>query len=308
MQIVGFKPKVPILLVTGFLGSGKTSLLKELLVSNAGKRRIAVIQNEFAQSSIDGEILKEVTTDFVIRELNTGSIFCACLFSQFKAVLKELSSRDDIDMVVVEATGIADPIAIAQLMEDKALSMSYYLSRILSVVDAPRFLEVLVKISGVRHQVQVADSVIVNKIDLVGEDRLTEIEAMVRQINPFANIVSCSHGAIDISKVLDGELSKPIYEQQGIKGELTKCGEGGYVSKCYKATNMVSREGLERFMESLSEDILRVKGYVTLTTGESVMVQYVPEQINITPLDGGAMSRVELVAIGFSEPDFSLLV
>ncbi len=305
MQIVAFKPKVPILLVTGFLGSGKTSLLSEVLRSYAGKKRVAVVQNEFAQSSIDGEILREVKSEFVIRELNTGSIFCACLFSQFKNVLKELSQSGGVDIVIVEATGIADPIAIAQLMEDEVLSERYYLSRIISVVDAPRFLSVLVNILGVRHQVQVADLVVVNKVDLVAADTLAQVRGRIAEINPVAKVVECSYAKFDTEELFNGDLSA-IVERDDLRGELTKCGEGGYISKCYKSTSLCSRERLDAFLSSLDDQILRVKGYVALDSGESVMVQYVPGQIVVAPARQ-TIGYCELISIGFAAPDFKLL-
>ncbi len=305
MQIVAFKPKVPILLVTGFLGSGKTSLLSEILRRCAGRKRVAVVQNEFAQSSIDGEILREVKSEFVIRELNTGSIFCSCLFSQFKEVLKELSQSDGVDMVIVEATGIADPIAIAQLMEDKAVSERYYLSRIISVVDAPRFMSVLVNIIGVRHQVQVADLVVVNKVDLVSEEMLSQVRERIAEINPVAKVAECSYAQIDIDDLFSGDLSAVI-ERKELRGELTKCGDGGYISRCYKSTSLCSRVNLNRFLSSLDDQVLRVKGYIALDSGESVMVQYVPGQIVVAPARK-TIGYCELISIGFAAPDFKLL-
>ncbi|MFR9566365.1 MAG: GTP-binding protein [Rikenellaceae bacterium] len=306
MQIVAFKPKCPILLLTGFLGSGKTSLLAHLLREVGAERRIAVIQNEFAQSNIDGEILREVAGEFTMRELNTGSIFCACLFSQFQSALKELAQRGDVGMVIVEATGIADPIAIAQLLEDKTLNDAYYLSRIISVVDAPRFESVLSRISGVKHQIQVADIVVVNKIDLVDEQTLQRVGEVACEINPLSRLIYVEQGRIKMAELLEGDLNSAIKER-GINGELTKCGEGGYVSRSYKASHLVKRESLELFLNSLGEDILRLKGYVTLEDGVTYVVQYVPSEWEIAPLRG-AMGRLELISIGFSEPDFTKLI
>lgn len=305
MQIVAYKPKTPIILVTGFLGSGKTSLLKEILTHFDSEKKIAIVQNEFAQSSIDSVILNEVESGFVIRELNTGSIFCSCLFSQFKTVLKELSSGHEVDMVIVEATGIADPIAIAQLMEDRELELNYYLSRIISVVDAPRFLKVLVNIIGVRHQVQVADVVIVNKIDLVDSEILESVIARVREINPVAQIESGSYSQFDVASIFSGDLKSNI-QKSDITGELTKCGDGGYISRCYKSTNLISRDKLDEFLGSLDENILRLKGFVTLDDGSCVVVQYVPNQLEILPITQ-SLGRCELISIGYKAPDFELL-
>ncbi|MFI3317820.1 MAG: GTP-binding protein [Rikenellaceae bacterium] len=304
MEIVAFAPKVPIILVTGFLGSGKTSLLAQMLRRYVGERRVAVVQNEFAASSIDGEILRGVAGEFEIRELNSGSIFCACLFSHFKNLLKELS-HSAVDMVVVEATGIADPIAIAQLMEDEELSECYYLSRIISVVDAPRFLPVLANIIGVRHQVQVADMVVVNKVDLVDVDTLSKVRAKIAEINPVAKMEECSYAKMDVSSLFDGELSS-LALRGDIRGALTKCGDGVYTSKCFKSTLLCTRESLDRFLSSLDDTILRLKGYVTLVSGESVMIQYLPGQIVVAPMSQ-SVGRCELISIGFSAPDFKLL-
>lgn len=306
MQILAYKPKTPLILVAGFLGSGKTSLLKEILNHFGEKKRIAIVQNEFAQSSIDSLILNEVNAGFVMREINTGSIFCSCLFSQFKTVLKELSSNHAVDMVVVEASGIADPIAIAQLMEDKELELNYYLSRIVSVVDAPRFLGVLVNIVGVRHQVQVADVVIVNKRDLVDEKTLEAVINKVREINPVAMIASGSHSKFDISSILSGDLKSNI-EKSNITGELTKCGDGGYISRCYKSAKLISRERLEEFLGSLDENTLRLKGFVTLDDGSCVIVQYVPNQLEIQPIKQ-TLGRCELISIGYEAPNYELLI
>ncbi len=304
MEFVAFKRQLPIVLVTGFLGSGKTTLLKEVLAYYASVgRRVAVVQNEFAQSSIDGDILREVESEFILHELNTGSIFCACLFSQFKRVLVEIADRGGVDVVVVEATGIADPIAVAQLLEDRDVADKYFLAQIAAVVDAPRFESVLSRITGVRHQIQVADSVLINKEDLV--ESIERIETLIREINPLASIYAASFAKFDLEScfALANRAEAGSHPSQGA---LTKCGEGGYLSKSYKSTTPISRDGLDAFLESLSDEVLRLKGYVTLDSGECLVVQYVPGQVEIAE-SGNKMRQTELVAIGYELPKFELL-
>ncbi|MFI3322263.1 MAG: CobW family GTP-binding protein [Rikenellaceae bacterium] len=307
MKIVKFKPQTPIILLTGFLGSGKSTLLCKILqkCESEGKK-VAVIQNEFAQTSFDSDIIREVSSSFTLRELNTGSIFCACLFSQFRSTLIELSNSEQLDIVIVEATGIADPIAIAQLLEDSDVSFNYYLSHIVSVVDAPRFEKALKNIIGVRHQIQVADTVHIAKIDLVDKEELQKVQQSVKAINPIAKINSASYADFDVSSILDTKF-KSSAELNPIDGELTKCGEGGYKSKCFKSTKKVTISSLTKFLESLSDNILRVKGYVSIDNGSTVVVQYVPGQIDIKESQN-MMVQTELVSIGYEIPPFEILL
>ncbi len=306
MEIVSFKRQLPVILVTGFLGSGKTTLLKNILNHlNGAQKRVAVVQNEFAQSSIDGDILREVDSEFTLHELNTGSIFCACLFSQFKRVLVEIANRGGVDVVVVEATGIADPIAAAQLLEDREVVDRYFLSQIITVVDAPRFEGILSRITGVRHQIQVADSVLINKIDGVDEAGRERGVAIIKEINPLAYVQCGSYGEFDLDAIF-GRGAKSTLYKSSLNGALTKCGEGGYISKSYKSTTPISREKLDRFFESLDDDILRLKGYLTLDSGECMVVQYVPGELAME-LSVNQMRQTELVAIGYKMPKFELL-
>ena len=307
MEILGIRRQVPIVLLTGFLGSGKTTLLKEMMQAlNKESKKVAVIQNEFANNSIDGDLLKDAGLEFELRELNTGSIFCACLFGQFKVVLKDLANRQTLDFVIVEATGIADPIAVAQLLEDKDIAKHYYLSKIISMVDAPRFTNVLSRITGVRNQIKVADLVIVNKIEQVAESQLNKVKEEISKVNPLVNIIYTSYA--EISDFNSLELASRSSNNKHISNaELTKCGEGNYQTKCFKTTNAISKKQLESFCLSLTDDILRVKGYVMLDDGCCYVMQFVPGQVNLAPIDEKAR-KTELVSIGYDIPEFELLI
>ena len=126
--------KIPFILVTGFLGSGKTTFLKKAL-SKIHDRKIAVVQNEFAPANIDGIELKNEVGDFHLLEINNGSVFCVCLLSNFIASLSRFVDECQPDMVFMEASGLSDPIAIAQLFDDHALRDRLYLSGVWTIVD-----------------------------------------------------------------------------------------------------------------------------------------------------------------------------
>ncbi len=298
--------KIPIILISGFLGSGKTSLIGRLLSNYSSKIKIAVVQNEFAASSIDGQILQGGDKSFTLRELNTGSIFCSCLFSHFKDVVVELASTSRVELIIVEATGIADPIGIAQLLEDEAVTRLCYLSRIVTLIDASRFLRGVSFIVGARHQVQVADMVFVSKVDLVDSQMRLDVECEVRKINPMVEILSGDYSDIDLRAMIE-EPSEPLALRQGIAGELTRCGTGGYISKIFKTTAPISRANLERFLASLGDEILRLKGFVRDEHGVSYVVQYIPGKAEVIALTGDAIGNTELISIGYKAPNFNLL-
>ncbi len=298
------KSKIPLILLTGFLGSGKTSFLLNYLSLYSAQKKIAIVQNEFAQSNIDSDILREEDKHFVLRELDRGSIFCTCLFSNFKDTLVELSEQEELDVVLIEATGIADPIGIAQVMEDQRISDSYYLDKIITIVDSCRFLNALERIIGIRHQIEVADYILINKTDLVEDVVLQKIKERIDLINPFAKLLFSSHGRFSPQDFNKGDVSNYISQQ--LRGELTRCGEGNYVSRIFKTTELISMDKVNAFMESLDDYILRVKGYVMDQDGNGYMIQYVPGQVEIIPCKH-LVEKTELISIGFKEPDFRIL-
>ncbi len=297
--------KSAIVLITGFLGCGKTVLIKELLNNGFAGKRIAVVQNEFAQTSIDSDILREVGRDFALTELNTGSIFCVCLFSKFKESIKELVDNYKPEIIVVEASGVADPIAIAELIEDNEVAKRAYLSRIFTVVDAPRFEKALSNLVGVRHQVQVADAVLVNKCDLASEDELERVSKKVKEINPLAYEVRGEFGRFDLESILNNGSVHDMNSRP--RGALTKCGEIDFISKSFRYAGSIEREKLELFLGSLTDETLRLKGYVTTSDGESLMIHYLPGQCVISRCNSPLAGRCELISIGYVVPQFSIL-
>lgn len=288
--------KIPLVLVTGFLGSGKTTLLKELLSTYGSDKRIAVVQNEFADSGVDGKELKESGVRFELLEINTGSVFCICLFGGFREQLTYLIEENEPDVVILEATGLADPIAVGELFNTNA---DVYLSNVLCVVDAPNYERASKTALCIDNQLRVADMVIINKCDLADSEKLEQIKAQIATKNPCAEIVCTSYGKLD-----NCDLTKQ-HNISGITGELSQRNDA-IISQVLRSRNKISRERLEDFLSGLTEQTIRLKGYVVLDSGESVMVQYIYGSYQITVASHQQFST-ELTSLGYTEIDFSKL-
>lgn len=195
--------KVPVTILTGFLGSGKTTLLHYILSANHGLK-IAVIVNEFefGKSIEKGLTLKSSQkSDDEWVELDNG---CMCCTSQSQAVIaleKLMRTKASFDLVLVETAGMADPGPVAAMFwQDEALNGMLYLSGILTLVDAKHIVQHLsdAEFAGeASRQLQVADRVLLNKVDIVSEEELAAAEAAVRTCNPFSEIIKTTYSRTD---------------------------------------------------------------------------------------------------------------
>jgi len=157
---------IPFYLVTGFLGSGKTTFLKEVLALYSGNSRIAIIQNEFAPAGVDGKELKLTGHGFHLEEVNNGSVFCVCLMATFVKSIQKIIENYRPDMIFLEASGLSDPINIIELLAREGLNERVSLAHVFCVVDALNFDNGIKTLPRSRHQIMIADTVIVNKSDI----------------------------------------------------------------------------------------------------------------------------------------------
>ena len=289
---------VPFVLVTGFLGSGKTTLLKRILESHADTRRIAVVQNEFARSGVDGVDLRRTGKPFEILEINRGSVFCVCLLSDFVKSLAAMVDRVRPDGVVLEATGLADPIAVAELLHAWELQARVFLTRVYCVVDALNFVRIEGTVTRAAHQVRVADTVLVNKVDTAGPDAIRAVEERVRALNPFAEVVRTSHceAALDGLFAVPGAGTVAARRAAELSG-LEPGGRPGIGSAAVRTTRPVSREALDGFLADQAPAAYRLKGFVRLTGGGAVAVQSCFGRTEVRPVDN-YQGPSELVAMG----------
>ena len=191
--------RVPVTVVTGFLGSGKTTLVNRILGEQHG-RKIAVIINEFGEISVDGQlVLSESQEDLV--EFNNGCL-CCTVRGDLVDTLAKLKDRADLDAILIETTGLADPAPVAStfFIADEIKS-STRLDSFVTLADAVNLERNLAQSEEAREQIAFADIILLNKIDLVEGDRLADVEGRIRALNPFAKIHHTEHSTVDLDNV-----------------------------------------------------------------------------------------------------------
>ena len=304
---------VPVTILTGFLGSGKTTLLNYILTQKHG-HRIAVIENEFGEINIDADLV--LSSEEEIFELTNG---CVCCVGTARAdllrILQNLMKRrEKFDHILVETSGLADPTPVAAtFFVDAEVARQVSLDAIVTLVDSKHVARHLDDPSlqaddnQAVDQIVIADRIILNKVDLVGEDELNALESRVRGLNATAPILRSSHAKVELEKIL-GIGAFDLAHTMALEPDFLEDHEHQHDPSLESVSftfGSFDRGRLENYLEELlqkrGDDIFRLKGIVALEGDpRRNVLQAVHRLMEIRPADpwGAEAPSSRLVFIG----------
>jgi|TARA_B110000467_G_C18306556_1_gene475086 G3E family GTPase len=193
--------EIPVTLLTGCLGAGKTTLLNYILTQAHGKR-IAVIENEFGEISVDHDLVVGVDKD--IFEMSNGCVCCSIKGDLIQTLNKLVDRKDRFDSILIECAGLASPGPLAQafIVEDQ-IESGLVLDSSVAVVDAKHFWKHLEDIDVAWEQIAVSNVLLINKIDLITNEELIAVETKIKEINPSASLYRTNNAQINLDKIFD---------------------------------------------------------------------------------------------------------
>src|SRR5882672_1551529 len=272
--------RTPITLITGPLGSGKTTLLRHILAVQRGK--ISIVMNEFGEIAIDTKVIEGKNVR--IAELGGGCVCCS-LLGEFEAAVNEIIDKIAPERIVVETTGLAEPEALMFNIQE-ALPRCR-LDGVVSVIDA----DMLIRFPELGHttrlQIEGADILLLNKIDLIESGQIEPLETKLREINSTAAIVRTERCRIDPELLFgigrERKIAPPEHKHQP-----------EFESFAFTSSKIFSRDCFEGFANGLPASVVRAKGFIRFADGAQLF-NFVAGRWELEPFE---FDRTELVIIG----------
>ncbi len=242
-------------ILTGFLGSGKTTLLRHVLAHGLQGKPVAVIMNEIGEVGIDGKVVTGLANVEKMVELTSGCICCSIDDYRFDLAIQEIVETTKPHLVIIESTGLADPEPLAYRVKNAGLG----LDAIITVVDAANVERQLRETQVARAQIEAADFLVVNKLDLVDAAAVGRLERRLAKLNPRAERLKTVRGAIDSDVLFATGVAAFRERARAASGHLHADGIGSFL---YRSRLPLRQEAFERLLRRLPADILRAKGIV----------------------------------------------
>jgi G3E family GTPase len=293
MPLDDAEPRLPVAIITGFLGSGKTTLVNHILAQPTGLR-IAVMVNELGDIAIDGDLIVGTAADMV--ELANGCICCSINGDLVAAVSRVLQRRAAIDYLVIETSGVADPLPIALTFVRQGLREMVRVDSILAVADAASFGLDPFGGRAAPAQLRYADFVLLNKCDLVDRDRADAVEAMIRAIAGAAKIIRTAQARVALPLVLaTGRYRNGLEPGDDTHDHLAF---DGFEAVSFASEGALSAERFQAFLQQLPANIFRAKGLLRIDDRGWHLFHLVGRRFTIDHTPAGFGGRSRLVLIG----------
>lgn len=267
--------KIPVTVVSGFLGAGKTTLVNHLMSQNA-HAHIGLIVNEFGEVGIDGQLI--IADENPLIEINNGCV-CCTVRKDLSVAIAELLRRGGrkLDRLIIETSGLADPAPVLQtFLADPDLMRHVELESVVTVVDAMH-VHLHFEDDIVREQIAFADVVVINKVSLLGPAAAEQLESVLSQLNPAAAMIKTDHSRVDATELL-GTRRFSLPHLLAIEPDLLDGGEHDHEhdisiqSCCIVAERPLDPERFNRWMNQLVQrdgaNLMRTKGVLSFHAEE----------------------------------------
>ncbi len=315
--------KIKIDIYSGFLGAGKTFLMKKLITEGAYENNIAIIENEFGEVSIDAAILRE--SNIEVKEINSGCICCQ-VTGDFKSAILEVIKQYNPERIIVEPSGVAKLTDIVKVFNDKKVNEKIVIDNIITVIDPEKFNSYIENFKEFyENQIINANKIVLSRTQKLNSEDLGDIISKIKRLNKKAVLITDEWSKVEGRFILENNrLDNSRYETINIKGnrlnkaklskrveEHKKADEIFETFAIYPKTKISKLELISKFKFISSSktygDILRAKGIVTLLDGSNGQFDFVKDEFQIREIKSESKSVISFIGIKLNKDQLKSL-